>query len=88
MSGLVREIGLFTTVIDTFDNVFISVPNSSIWSSSIMSIIRAMAPGGLIIDIGIDHASDLDKAEAAMMSLATDARVLARPGTPIYCCWI
>ena len=36
MSGSVREIGLFTTIIDTFDNVFISVPNSAIWSSSIV----------------------------------------------------
>ena len=78
MSGSVREIGLFTTVIDTFDNVFISVPNSSIWSSSIVNHSR-YGTRRLDIDIGIDHASDLDKAEAALMSLATDARVLADP---------
>ena len=30
ISGTVREIGLFSTQIDTFENVFISVPNSSI----------------------------------------------------------
>ena len=35
ISGTVREIGLFTTVIDTFDNVYISIPNSSIWTSKI-----------------------------------------------------
>ncbi len=37
ISGTVREIGLFTTTIDTFDNVFISVPNSKIWSSTIVN---------------------------------------------------
>jgi small conductance mechanosensitive channel len=78
MSGSVREIGLFTTVIDTFDNVFISVPNSSIWSSSIVNHSR-YGTRRLDLDIGIDHASDLDKAEAAMLSLADDPRVLKDP---------
>ena len=36
VSGSVREIGLFTTIIDTFDNVYISVPNSAIWTSNII----------------------------------------------------
>ena len=78
MSGSVREIGLFTTVIDTFDNVFISVPNSSIWSSSIINHSR-YGTRRLDLDIGIEHDSDLDKAEAAMLSLATDPRVLKDP---------
>ena len=78
MSGSVREIGLFTTVIDTFDNVFISVPNSSIWSSSIINHSR-YDTRRLDLDIGIEHDSDLDKAEAAMLSLATDPRVLKDP---------
>ena len=78
MSGSVREIGLFTTVIDTFDNVFISVPNSSIWSSSIINHSR-YGTRRLDLDIGIEHDSDLDKAEAAMLSLADDPRVLKDP---------
>jgi len=40
VSGSVREIGLFTTTIDTFDNVYISIPNSSIWSSNIINHAR------------------------------------------------
>ena len=78
MSGSVREIGLFTTVIDTFDNVFISVPNSSIWSSSIVNHSRYKTRR-LDLDIGIDYSSDLDKVEAAIMSLTNDPRVLKNP---------
>ena len=78
MSGSVREIGLFTTKIDTFDNVFISVPNSSIWSSSIVNHSRYKTRR-LDLDIGIDYSSDLDKVEAAIMSLTNDPRVLKNP---------
>ena len=35
VSGTIREVGLFTTIIDTFDNVYVSIPNSSIWNSTI-----------------------------------------------------
>ena len=78
MSGSVREIGLFTTIIDTFDNVFISVPNSAIWSSSIVNHSR-YETRRLDLDIGIDYDSDLDKAEAAIMSLTADPRILRDP---------
>ena len=78
MSGSVREIGLFTTTIDTFDNVFISVPNSAIWSSSIVNHSR-YETRRLDLDIGIDYGSDLDKAEAAIISLTDDPRILRDP---------
>ena len=78
MSGSVREIGLFTTIIDTFDNVYISVPNSAIWSSSIVNHSR-YETRRLDLDIGIEYGSDLDKAEAAIMSLTDDPRILKDP---------
>jgi small conductance mechanosensitive channel len=78
MSGIVREIGLFTTVIDTFDKVYISVPNSSIWSSNIVNHSRYQTRR-LDLDIGIAYESNLDDAEAALMSLATDPRILPDP---------
>ena len=78
MSGSVREIGLFTTIIDTFDNVFISVPNSAIWSSSIVNHSR-YETRRLDLDIGIDYGSDLDTAEAAIISLTDDPRILRDP---------
>ena len=78
VSGSVREIGLFTTTIDTFDNVFISVPNSAIWTSNIINHAR-YGTRRLDLDIGISYDADLDEAEAALMELAQDQRVLADP---------
>mgnify|MGYP003322236122 FL=1 len=59
ISGTVREIGLFTTTIDTFDNVFISVPNSKIWSSTIVNHSRYNTRR-MDIDIGVSYNSDLE----------------------------
>ena len=78
VSGSVREIGLFTTTIDTFDNVYISIPNSSIWSSNIINHAR-YGTRRMDLDIGIGYDSNLDTVETALMSLAADPRVLSDP---------
>ena len=78
VSGSVREIGLFTTTIDTFDNVYISVPNSAIWTSNIINHAR-YGTRRLDLDIGISYDANLDEAEAALMELAADPRVLTNP---------
>ena len=78
VSGSVREIGLFTTVIDTFDNVFISMPNSSIWGSQITNHAR-YGTRRMDLDIGVGYESSLDEVEAALLTLADDPRVLAHP---------
>jgi len=78
VSGSVREIGLFTTIIDTFDNVFVSVPNSAIWTSTIINHAK-YGTRRLDLDIGVGYDSDLDAVEAAMIELAADPRVLTDP---------
>ena len=82
ISGTVREIGLFSTQIDTFENIFISVPNSSIWSSTIVNNSRH-AVRRMDLDIGIGYDSDLDVAETALLSLSEDERVLSDP-EPVF----
>ena len=82
ISGTVREIGLFATQIDTFENVFISVPNSSIWSSTIVNNSRHTVRR-MDLDIGIGYDSDLDVVEKALLSLSEDDRVLAVP-EPVF----
>ena len=79
VSGSVREISLFTTTIDTFDNIYISVPNSAIWSSNIINHAR-YGQRRLDVDIGIAYESSLDDAETALMELASydDSAILVR----------
>ena len=77
-SGAVREVGLFTTKIDTFDNVFISMPNSTIWSSTIINNSK-YTQRRLDIEVGVSYNSDLDEVEAAMLTLANDSRVHTDP---------
>ena len=77
-SGTVKEIGLFTTIITTFDNVFISIPNSEIWGGRIVNHSKNDTRR-MDIDIGIAYATDLDHAEQTLLTLADDERVLKDP---------
>lgn len=82
ISGIAKEIGLFTTQIDTFDNISISVPNSTIWSSTIINHARHR-DRRMDLDIGIGYDSDLDKAEKALLSLCDDPRIHNEPA-PVF----
>jgi len=82
ISGTVKEIGLFATQIDTFDRVYISVPNSAIWSSTIINHSRHNVRR-LDLDIDVAYESDLDEVEAALMSLCDDPRIHDEPA-PIF----
>lgn len=82
ISGTVKEIGLFTSHIDTFDNIYISVPNSTIWSSTIINHAKHQKRR-LDLNIGIGYDSDFDIVEKAMMSLMDDERILADPA-PVF----
>ena len=78
ISGTVREIGLFATQIDTFDNIYITVPNSSIWSATIINNSRHQIRR-MDLDIGIGYNSDLNKVEKALTTLTEDKRILSDP---------
>jgi len=78
ISGTVREIGLFATQIDTFDNIYITVPNSSIWSSTIINNSRHQIRR-MDLDIGIGYNSDLNEVEKALITLTKDKRILSDP---------
>ena len=78
ISGTVREIGLFATQIDTFDNIYITVPNSSIWSATIINNSRHQIRR-MDLDIGIGYNSDLNEVEKALTTLTKDKRILSDP---------
>lgn len=78
-SGTVEEIGLFTTHFTTFDGVYLAVPNSQIWSSSIKNYSRNPRRR-LDIEIGISYDDDMDAAMKALADLmANDPRILQDP---------
>lgn len=77
-SGIVVEIGLFSTIMSTFDNVHISVPNGAIWGAKIINHSRNNLRR-MDIDIGIAYSTDLDHAEKTMLALADDERILTDP---------
>ncbi|MGD0189744.1 MAG: mechanosensitive ion channel domain-containing protein [Rhizomicrobium sp.] len=78
-SGVVREVGLFTTILIGADQSYISVPNAAIFSGAIVNASREPTTR-INFAIPIDIASDVDVAEEIVMDiLASDGRVLKFP---------
>lgn len=81
-TGLVHEIGLFSTTIKNVEGVYIFVPNSEIWKSRIQNFNRH-TERKLIIDIGVAYDTDLEAArDLIIQTMATDDRVLDLPSAP------
>lgn len=82
-SGTVEEIGLFMTRMRTSQGVFVAVPNSKVWSDSIVNYSRF--PNRRIdLVIGISYDDDIDKARDLILKLANkDKRVLDDPAAVV-----
>ena len=78
VSGTIKEIGLFTCQFDTFDGVYISVTNSTIWSGTIINHARHKKRR-FDLSVGIGYDSDFDVVEKALMSLCDDPRIHQNP---------
>ena len=77
--GTVNEVGIFTTVLDTPDNVRIIVPNSEIYGATITNF-SAYDTRRNDLEIGVGYGDDLGTAEAVIRRvLASDDRVLPEP---------
>ena len=77
--GSVKEIGIFTTVLNSPDNVRIIVPNSQVMSGNISNF---TANGTRRVDlvIGVSYEDDLKKAQQVIEKvLAADERILPEP---------
>ncbi|MFT4623973.1 MAG: small conductance mechanosensitive channel [Myxococcota bacterium] len=78
-TGTVLQVGLFTTELNTPDNVFVSLPNSSVWNSSIINYSRN-GTRRIDLTIGIGYDDDVDQAIGfAMSEVRADGRVLEEP---------
>ncbi len=78
-SGTVTEIQLFYIVLKTYDGIQIIVPNSDIWSKSIINY-SANATRMIDLTIGVAYDSNLQKVQEVLERIpASDPRALADP---------
>ncbi len=77
--GTVREIGLFTTTLITADLIYVSMPNSMIFSNTITNYSREPTRQ-INLTVGIDYDDDIDKAQKIALDLIrSDKRILGTP---------
>ncbi len=78
-SGVVKEVGIFSCILHTGDNVQIRVPNSQIFGSTIKNY-SANDTRRIDLTMGVSYDDDLGVAvRTCMDTIATDPRVLADP---------
>jgi len=83
VTGMVDEINIFTTQIDTPDNKKIIVPNAHVMGGN---IINFNTNGSRRVDLvaGIGYGDDIDQAKAAVESIfAADPRILKDPAPTV-----
>ena len=81
ISGLVKELGLFVTVMETVDGVYISVPNSNLWGPPLRNFTRSKKRR-MDVSINIQHSDDLEKAIAIMEEIGRGEKHLLHNPAP------
>lgn len=78
-TGVVQEIGLFVTEMNTFNNIFITMPNSKVWGGKIENHTRN-ATRRVDLEFGIHYDDDIGKAMRLIKEVFdADDRVLVEP---------
>ncbi len=74
--GIIREVGVFASSLDTRDNVSIILPNSAIWGAKIRNY-TCNPVRRIDIPIGISYGDDIEKAKTIIRQiLAGEPRIL------------
>jgi len=81
ISGNVRELGLFVTVIETGDGVFISVPNSNLWGPPLRNYSRSKKRR-MDLSVNISNSEDLEKAVAMMEGISREEKRFLQTPAP------
>jgi small conductance mechanosensitive channel len=83
ITGAVKEINLFTTILETADGVFVSAPNSAVWGTPLKNYTRN---GRRRIDfvVGISYGDSIDAAFTVMREIiAGEPRFLKTPAPEV-----
>ncbi|MBX7494109.1 mechanosensitive ion channel [Qipengyuania sp. 1NDW9] len=79
VTGVVQQIGLFTTELKQFDGLFVMVPNSQLWNQAIVNFHRHPIRRFELI-VGIAYGDSMEQARKVLLEIAAaDERVLADP---------
>jgi small conductance mechanosensitive channel len=82
-SGTVKEIGLFTTILETPDGIYISAPNSGIWGTPLKNYTRN-GKRRMDISVPIAYSDSIDTAFRVVREMAAaESRFLADPAPQI-----
>jgi small conductance mechanosensitive channel len=82
-TGTVREIGLFRTEIVTDDGNFVSIPNATIFSGTIINVSRERNRR-TNFTVEIDRAENIDEVQKTILEcLARDKRILEKPAPTV-----
>ncbi|GAB4341935.1 MAG: mechanosensitive ion channel [Calditrichia bacterium] len=79
--GTVREINLFTSVLETFDGLYVASPNSVIWGSSIKNFTRN-GKRRMDIVIGIAYSDSIDVGLDVLKRIAVEEPRFLRDPAP------
>lgn len=77
--GKIKEIGLFTTILETSDGLYIFVPNSTLWGAPIKNFTKN-GKRRMNLIVGIAYSDSIDKGfEALQAVIRSEPRFLAEP---------
>lgn len=79
LTGVVREVQIFHTILNTFDNKLIYIPNGSLSTSVVVNYSRE---GSRRVQwtIGVDYGTDISRVRQLLLTLfQSDARIMQEP---------
>lgn len=82
-AGSVNEINLFSTILETFDGLYVAAPNSIVWGNAVKNYTRN-GKRRMDISVGISYRDSIDKAmEALQQIIDSEVRFLKDPAAQI-----
>ena len=79
LTGVVREVQIFHTILNTFDNKLIYIPNGSLSTSVVVNYSREGARR-VQWTIGVDYGTDISRVRQLLLTLfQSDARIMQEP---------
>jgi small conductance mechanosensitive channel len=84
VAGKVKDIGLFATQLETFDGLFLFVPNSALWNAPLKNHTRNS--GRIVsVNVAVPAAADIERARRTLLELVEkDPRILKSPEPAVF----